>query len=176
MRVRELYPYPVIVVVAFLRVAYLVAGHQWHDIQNGIDPALRCFYCNPVNAPYGLLWWLVSLPLRFNYGLLTAIVDIVIMILIRAKTILFPVYSLMSWWLWLQAPYDVPVLWLSSLGLIGWPLAFLGPLSKLPVGAPANVWGYVLGRSFNVNDLEYYSMMGAVFLAVLVQKVREIRA
>jgi hypothetical protein len=82
---------------------------------------------------------------------------------------ILPMYGMLSFWIWLQAPYDIPILWLCLFGLVKWPLALLGPLGKLPYAAPASTWTFVLSRHYLSSDFQYYALMGIVFILVLVQ-------
>lgn len=169
MSLAQVYQYPIIIGIYLLRIEVVLQGHVWKDIQNGILPALNCFYCNPSNGPYGVLWWIISQGLRFNYAGVTTFIDFLVMVAIRNRYPVFPVYAFMSWLLWIQAPYDLPIIWITLLGLFKLPLVLLGPLTKLPVGAPVSVWHFVFSKPYNLNDLEYYGFMGIVFLAVILQ-------
>lgn len=149
---------------------------SWNgDIQNAILPGLRCWYCQPSQAPYGLLWHLISFPLSFGtpytFTLETTIGDFGAMSLIQSRKLL-GVYGFFSFWIWLQAPYDIPILWLCLFGLVKWPLAFLGPLGKLPFLAPYSTWRFVLTRHYIASDYQYYALMGIVFLSVLIASVK----
>lgn len=82
------------------------------------------------------------------------------------------VYFICSAWIWLQAPYDIPILWLTVLGLWKWPLVFLGPLAKIPfetILIAPKVWKFVTTRPFIASDFQYYLLMGCVFIAVCLQ-------
>lgn len=163
--------YPVISFLIFWIRLYYSTFFTWQDFKTLI-PNLYCFYCHaPSDSPYGILWWVVSVPLRYNYALSITFVDFFIMIIIRRQSILFPVYAFMSWWLWLQAPFDVPILWYCLLGLIDTPLVIFGALAKLPFGAPWPAQQYILTKQYNPNDIQYYSYMGIVFMWVIIQSM-----
>jgi len=162
--------------------AFLYAGFwKWNsDIGNGILPALHCWYCNPANAPYGILWYVFSVPGSFfgvtGFIAYTAIVDQLVMMYIRNYKNLYWTYLICSGWIWLQAPYDLPILWIASLGMMRakqgtWPLTLLAPLSKLPVGAPASVWNTDLTRHYLWSDYQYYVLIGIVIVAFLAQSI-----
>jgi hypothetical protein len=153
--------------LTIFRVFLQTSGfYHWNgDIQAAIIPGLQCWYCQPWQAPYGTLWHLISYPLQPNFILLTSLVDGVILFAIRNLR-MFPVYIFCSGWIWFQAPYDLPILWLSLFGLVWWPLTAMGPLGKIPLENQAALH-YVLSRPYNINDFQYYALMGVVFIAVL---------
>jgi hypothetical protein len=148
------------------------------DIQRAIIPGLQCWYCRPYEAPYGLLWHIVSVPaLLFgssqqSFITYVSLVDTVMMRAIGKRRLIIP-YSVCSVWIWLQAPYDIPILWLCLAGLVAWPLAFLGPIGKLPFLAPASVWNFVLSKPYVASDWQYYGLMGVVFISVIIQTVKD---
>lgn len=160
----------------FFALRLLFQNRLWWwngDIQTAIIPGLRCWYCQPSQAPYGILWHILSWPLVIGgtpnwYIVCSSLGDYLAMILIGSKPIL-PMYGMLSFWIWLQAPYDIPILWLCLFGLWKWPLAFLGPLGKIPYPAPASTWNFVLQRHYIASDIQYYALMGLVFILVLVQ-------
>lgn len=160
-----------------LRLAFQNVLWSWNsDIEKAIIPGLQCWYCQPSQAPYGIMWHLISYPLSLGgssylYTLGTSVGDVFAMSLLKGK--LLPVYSFFSFWIWLQAPYDIPILWLSLFGLYKWPLAFLGILGKLPVGGPYSTWNFVLQRHYIASDYQYYFFMGVVFLSVLAQSLTD---
>lgn len=161
-------------------ILYATLWHWNTDIATGILPALHCWYCVPSHAPYGILWYIFSFPggvfnLQTEFIAYTAVVDQVIMYFIRPYKNLFWAYVVCSFWIWLQAPYDLPILWIASLGMLRkgtWPLTLLAPLSKLPVGAPASVWHYVLTKPYLFSDYQYFTLMGIVILAFLAQGIK----
>jgi hypothetical protein len=156
----------------------LFSIYYWNsDIPSSIIPGLQCWYCNPSQAPYGILWYIVSylgiFPLASTTGFVAYVntIDFIVMHRITRFQLTSIIYQFFSVWIWLQAPYDLPILWLTALGLWFWPLALLGPLAKLPVGAPIQVWNFLLSKPYNVNDYQYYIFMGIVFVAVLAQRI-----
>jgi hypothetical protein len=157
-----------------LRLLFQNLFWAWNgDIQTAIIPGLQCWYCQPSQAPYGILWHIISWPLSLGetayfYTLGASLGDFLAMTLMGGKQIL-PMYGLLSFWIWLQAPYDTPICWLCLFGLVKWPLVLLGPLGKLPYLAPASTVNFVLQRHYVSTDLQYYGLMGMVFILVLVQ-------
>src|SRR5437899_4650462 len=119
------------IALPFLCLRLLFQNRLWSwngDIEKAILPGLRCWYCQPSQAPYGVLWHIISWVLSLGgtaylYTLGTAIGDYLAMALMGGKQIL-PMYGMLSFWIWLQAPYDIPILWLCLFGLVKWPLAF----------------------------------------------------
>lgn len=157
-----------------LRLIFQNRLWAWNgDIQTAILPGLQCWYCQPYQAPYGILWHILSWPLTIGrtpywYILCSSLGDYLAMSLMGGKPIV-PMYGMLSFWIWLQAPYDIPILWLCLFGLYKWPLSFLGPLGKIPYPAPASTWNFVLQRHYISSDFQYYVLMGLVFILVLVQ-------
>jgi hypothetical protein len=174
----------------FLALRLVFQNRLWtwnSDIQSAIIPGLQCWYCQPSQAPYGVLWHIISSPLALGgtpyfYTFGATLGDYLAMTLMGKKQIL-PMYGMLSFWIWLQAPYDIPILWLTLLGLLKWPLAFLGPIGKLPFGSelcgfhslpgiycyPLQTWNFALSRHYIGSDFQYYALMGMVFILVLVQ-------
>jgi hypothetical protein len=169
-------------IILFIRVWFQESLWLWNrDIQTGIIPGLQCWYCHAYDAPYGLLWHIVSVPALLlgssqqSFITYISIIDSVFMRVIGKRRLIIP-YSVCSVWIWLQAPYDIPILWLTLLGLVSWPLAFFGPIGKLPFLAPASTWSFVLSHHYLASDLQYYALMGIVFISVIVQSVTEKRS
>lgn len=156
--------------LAWFRGYLFLSHYQWNsDIPNAILPALNCWYCVPSHAPYGLLWYIVDYPLKLFYTPLITMIDYLVMVTVGRYKVVFPIYMMASGWIWLEAPYDIPILWLTLLGLVKWPLALLGPLAKLPDSGPA--WSFILSRSYATSDWIYYGLMGIVFLTVLASRI-----
>src|SRR5690242_6425763 len=143
---------------------FIVGGEGWNtDIPNAILPGLHCWYCQPYQAPYGLLWYLIDYPFSFGsptlYIELVFLTDWIVMWKIgNWKGSLL--YAIMSFWIGVQAPYDLPILWFTLLGLYRWPLVFLGPLAKLPDNLAA--WHYLLSKPYLPSDFQYYAFMAIV--------------
>lgn len=87
----------------------------------------------------------------------------------RLKGNLLIVYGFVSFWIGLQAPYDIPILWLCLLGLIAFPLTFVGLISKLPFTYDS--WQYILSKTYLFSDFQYYALMGIVFISVMFVSV-----
>lgn len=160
-----------------LRILLLLAGEQWNsDIQYGILPGLHCWYCLPQQAPYGILWHIIDFPFSLGtpglYILTVFITDFAVMQYAHKWSGIW-LYAVCSLWVGLQAPYDIPVLWLCLAGLYKRPLVFLGPLAKLPFGSEVwgwQTWRFIFSEPHPVSDYQYYGLMGIVFLAVLLSK------
>jgi hypothetical protein len=168
-------------IVHGLRAVMYAGLWTWNaDIRTGIIPALHCWYCQPANAPYGILWYALSFPGSFlgatGFIAYTAVVDQIVMMYLRNYRRLYWTYLICSFWIWLQAPYDLPILWIASFGMLRakrgtWPLTFLAVLAKLPFGAPASVWNTNFTRHYLWSDYQYYALTGIVIVAFLVQSV-----
>lgn len=166
-------------VVWFVARLWLLAGNwEWNSgTVSGILPGLHCWYCTPWQAPYGLLWHLAAWPGTLftqnssflGFTIYISIMDLWLMLLIQKTTYLYPTYLFVSGWIFLQAPWDLPVLWWTLAGLYAWPLATLGIFAKLPVGAPYSTWNYLLTKPYLNTDFQYYGLMGLVFIAVLLE-------
>ena len=155
--------------ITLVRVLLQLGGvWHWNGDIGQFPRAYGCLYCDPNNAPYGLLWYAVSYPLLSNYILLTSLIDGLLMLTISRQRI-FTVYIFCSGWIWLQAPYDLPILWLSLPGLVFWPLTFLAVIGKLPDNS--TVFHYIQNRPYSVNDFQYYALTGLVILVVAVSSL-----
>lgn len=179
------------------RFLLILAGERWNnDIPNAILPGLHCWYCGQADAPYSLLWHIISYPLAIPNSTIvfisgTFIIDYFAMAIAR-KHIGF-IYNGISIWIGLQAPYNLPILWLTLLGLKDYRLSLLGPLSKLPTGSevvltikqflpepcfdcpplpPFTIWNYVLHTGKSASDYQYYLLMIAVFIIVFIHSYR----
>jgi hypothetical protein len=163
-------------VILGLRLMFIVGGEGWNsDIPNAILPGLHCWYCVPYQAPYGLLWYLADFPFSFLgpgfYIGSVFTVDALVYHKIHNWNGSW-LYAICSFWIGLQAPYDISVLWFTLLGLYRWPLVFLGPLAKLPDNLAS--WQFLLSKPYLASDFQYYALMGIVFLSVLVSKRKNI--
>jgi hypothetical protein len=109
------------------------------DILGAIIPALQHpFQGTDWQAPYGLLWYGISelvyhaYPTPQGYVTITALVDGVLMWKIRNHRLVLVLYIFSSWYEFNQAPYNLPPMWMSLLGLWNPWAVLLGPLTKFP--------------------------------------------
>ena len=173
------------VAVAAIRLWLLAGNWSWNDgTVIGIIPGLKCWYCVAWQAPYGIIWHILSVPglifdkpspfIGFNFYI--TIVDLAVMELVKNTRLLWPTYVIFSGWIFLQAPWDLPVLWITVTGMWKWPLAFLGIVAKLPVGSEPwgwATWNYLLHKPYLATDWQYFSFMGLIFLATILEyKIR----
>lgn len=144
------------------------------DIDRAILPALREFpHQRYDQAPYGALWYLVSIPLGYHgdavtYVMLSATFNLFISTLVIILTlpfgILFVSISIFHAW---KAPWNLPILWLTLLGFISPWLLVLPILAKFPVGNfQAQWWQTRQALTWQKNPY-YYGSIALVWIVVL---------
>ena len=121
----------------FSEVNYII-NHK-SDILRAIIPALQHpFQGTDWEAPYGLLWYGISeliyhlYPTASGYVTITALLDGFLMWKIRNHRLVFLLYMFSSWCEFNEAPYNLPPMWMSLLGLWNPWGVLLGPLTKFP--------------------------------------------
>lgn len=138
------------------------------DIDRAILPALRTFpHQRYDQAPYGILWYLISKPLAFgdnalSYVFLSATVNLLVstwLLLLTSFpfTVLFFSISLLHV---VKAQWNLPILWLTLLGFI-WPWLLIVPiLAKFPVGNfQAHWWQIQQALTWQKNPYYYLSLV-----------------
>ncbi len=163
-----------IIGIAFLfyqRWVQVQSGLLAHDLSTDIA-ALKAYPNQQVwQAPYGQLWYALNLAIPHSTGLewtlWIALLDIPVSLLVLFKTWkLWLVYIAVSTLSFTSAPYNMPVLWLTSLGLFRRPSILLGPLTKIPDTIPQ--LQYVLSWSVHqIGNWWYYGLLMVWFLSVL---------
>ena len=135
-----------------------------HDLAVTI-PDIQC-WCFRARTPYGYLWYLIDYPLSYNYPLELTLVDFAVQLVIRNRSVYWPAL-VTSYFLYTAAPYDLPIMWLSLAGVYN-PLLGLGLalLAKLPDTGP--MWEFVLHKSTDVNDIEYYFLTAVPWLWITI--------
>lgn len=120
-----------------LEIDYIIAHKV--DILGAIIPALQHpFQGSDWQAPYGIIWYAISeaiyhmYPTASGYLAVTALIDAGLIWKIRNHRLVLLLYLFSSWFEYDQVPYNLPVIWMSLLGLINpWGI-LLGPLTKFP--------------------------------------------
>lgn len=123
-------------------------------------------------APYGLLWYILYYPiasspvsLSWSIFLIDQLVAVILLIKRRSLFIIYQTSSLIM----LPTYQNMIVLWflvasLYVVGVLAKTIGFLLALvTKLPVGAPAFVWNYVLFSAASIHDRQnwiYYTILG----------------
>jgi hypothetical protein len=109
------------------------------DILGAILPALQHpFQGTDWQAPYGLIWYAISegvyhlYPTPAGYVTITALVDALVMWTIRKHRLVEILYLFSSWYEFNQAPYNLPPMWMSMVGILNPWGVLLGPLTKFP--------------------------------------------
>ncbi len=149
----------------------VASGSLAHDIPWIMD-ALAHPYAK-IQVPYSIIWYGINLALPHSNGqewtLSIALIDIPVSIVILFK----------NWKLWLvyihvsllsfgSAPYNLPILWFTALGLWYAPLVLLGPITKLPFGPRFDYWTFIFNKSLQYADnYWFYGLLGVWFLSVL---------
>lgn len=149
-------------------------------------------FCNAwILSPYGLLWYgfygLLSLNPLVN--LVVAYKQMMIFLCIIDSLVFYTIlrygrngtlswlYYFSSFFFLYWAPSDLLPFWLGALALFKWPNSILSVFSKLPLGAPAYVWGYVLNLSLSTTNLGYYfnelryPLLGLWMISPVVRKL-----
>ena len=167
------------------------------EVVTAVIPALHHPWQSPWAAPYGLLWYILNIPVwrlgQAVFGwlvpsgidwMLTLLLGNLLFLWMFRKSELLASYFMTSMFLWFVVPWNLSILWLVSLGFRGSSLqrrigaVMLGVIAKLPVGAPLSVWKYdflngqeggTVGSAFVPGHLMPYAVLGAWCLAVLVK-------
>jgi len=163
-----------IIGIAFLfyqRWTQATGGLLAHDLSTDISALNNYPHQLVYEAPYGQLWYALNLSIPHSTGLewtlWIAFLDIPVSLLVLFKTWkLWLVYIIVSVLSFTSAPYNMPVLWLTSLGLFRRPSILLGPLTKIPDTIPQ--LQYVLSSSLHqIGNWWYYGLLMVWFLSVL---------
>ena len=169
------------------RIASLRYGKVPEEVELAVVPGLNDGLKTPY-LPWGVLWFLINTPLhrlRFpmisagkSWMLWLAIVDCFSFYLLIGYPILFVLYALASNVFWRRGQYNIPVLWLTVLGLFSWWFLVFAVLTKLPVGRSLNIWRMVFFSTRNSpqgegsfrkhSNWKYYGTLAVFLLMVTV--------
>jgi len=155
----------------YIRLTQVQSGLLAHDIPWIMD-ALAHPYAK-VQVPYGILWYGINLAIPHSNGsdwtLWIALLDIPVSLVFLFKNWkLWIVYIHVSALTFTSAPYNLPILWLTGLGLFYTPLIILGPLAKLPFGPRLDYWNFIFNNSLQYADnYFFYGLLGVWWLSVL---------
>jgi hypothetical protein len=125
-------------------------------------------------APYGTLWYAINLSIPHSTGiewtLWIAAIDVPVSLVFLFKNWkLWPVYIFISVLSFTSTPYNMPVLWLTGLGLFRTPLILLGPLTKIPDTIPQ--LQYIASWSVHQPDnWFYYGLLVTWWVTVLLNR------
>ena len=148
------------------------------DVERAVLPALRDFpHQRQDHAPYGIIWYIVNLPLgklsetATDYIVYTGIITGTIITL--GLTLSLPdsfilLFAGISIFNLVKAPWNCSILWLCLLGLFN-PLLLAVPiLAKLPVGNLKVEWWQTRQALFWQKNPVYWGSLVIVWLAVLI--------
>jgi hypothetical protein len=148
--------YSLVIVVTVLRmVSVLYNSPTQTELGRIIDTSVHCLYCNPGFYPHGLLWYAIVIPIAYLGNPITDMltftaIDMLILILLINNNKLFIPYFIASFYDYFVIPQNIPVLWLTLLGIYN-PIYLAFPiLAKLPVGAPYPVWSFIFTTSLHI--------------------------
>lgn len=126
-------------------------------------------------GPYSILWWILDSPAYFGYPvffgyLLT--VDLLIFYWLQRKHRGYALYWLvLTVWFTTIDPVDFFPILFSVVGRYRLWSLILGPLVKLPVGAPLSVWHWVVSDPNSLNGPENYGrylILGSVWTVSVI--------
>jgi len=170
-----------IVAVTLLRVGWILLRPLPHDVENAIMYGLRRI--GEVmrgkarvegNAPYGILWYGVNVPIakvvRYNgrsWMISLALIDSIFLWFSQTLGILgFATYVFIGTFQLIRAPWNVSIDWIILLGPISWLFLALAPVAKLPVGLPFHAFGDTGRGVFYQHNYIYYGLLGTLWLIV----------
>jgi len=126
-------------------------------------------------VPYGLIWYIINVPIvravRYNGRLwmaVLALIDIPFLGYVSQVLglVVFIAYVLIGTFQLFRAPWNASINWLIVLAPISWIFLALAPIAKLPVGLPAQVWGYTERAFGHQHNYIYYGLLGTLWLIV----------
>jgi len=171
-----------VALITALRTLWISLRPIPHDIQpaimNGLKRVVLVFKGEAKvegNAPYGIIWYGINLPLARLVGydgrrwmILLAIVD---SLFLWVSTIMglwgFLAYFSLGTFQLFRAPWNVTINWLILLGLFYWWFLPIAPIAKLPVGLPLHAFGDTGRGFFYKHNYVYYGLLGTLWLIVL---------
>ncbi len=171
-----------IISITAFRVLWISLRPLPHDVQQAIMNGLkriRLVMRREVrvegNAPYGIIWYGMNLPLGRLVGyqgrrwmILLALVD---SLFLWVSTMMgfwgFLAYLSLGTFQLFRAPWNVTINWLILLGLLYWWFLLIAPLAKLPVGLPLHAFGDTGRGFFYKHNYVYYGLLGTFWLIVM---------
>ncbi len=154
-----------------------------HDVEQAImgglkriGPVLRRETRVGGNAPYGIIWYGINLPVARLAGydgrkwmLLLALVDSPFIWLSQAMGLPgFVAYILIGTFQLFRSPWNVSIDWIIILGFFYWWLLLIAPIAKLPVGLPLGTFGDTKRGLFYRHNYVYYGLLVTLWLIVFV--------
>jgi hypothetical protein len=171
-----------------LFLGYYISG----DWTQAILPSLEAPYFNPGIVTYGALWYgimeamkAVAYPLGSLFGISHAyslagaviIFNMPVLTYLSWKHLrLLTVYAVLTYHAWFPitvwiTDWNMPIAWLTIMGLVNPLLLFLPLIAKFPVGAPLAVWQGAFHNATGMRNLLTYIPLGVLWLAVLSRHI-----
>jgi len=161
-----------------IRASLIMLGEYDVEAATAIIPGLQHPWDESWQAPYGVIWYILNIPLTWFQisGInpeqswllwLSAIDSVVIWIMRRGRfyTIFYIAISLLTF---RQAPYNMTILWITLAGIYWPPSLIIAPLAKFPIGAPPEIWQYIFSNSMqSETNWRYYALMIMLWFVVL---------
>jgi hypothetical protein len=126
-------------------------------------------------VPYGLIWYAINVPIvrAVLYSgrlwmVVLAMIDVAFLWYSSQLLglVVFVAYALIGTFQLFRAPWNTSINWLIVLAPISWIFLALAPIAKLPVGLPAQVWGYTERAIGHQHNYIYYGLLGTLWLIV----------
>jgi hypothetical protein len=126
-------------------------------------------------VPYGLIWYAINVPMvraaRYNGRLWIVVLALIDIAFLWYSSqflglVVFIAYVLIGTFQLFRAPWNVSINWLIVMAPISWIFLALAPIAKLPVGLPAQVWGYTERAIGHQHNYIYFGLLGTLWLIV----------
>lgn len=195
--IRRLLAISATLAILLWRLQYFLIFPVNHFVNDTMQPGVDQPYSwtpnhHDLNAPYGVTWivltrlvegafvWL-PFPRDVRFSLATLLIDQAFLIALsfwRGRWLL--AYAPISILQWANAPWNMPVLWVTLAGLKWIPSLALGIATKLPVGSflvshSWASWQYALsmGQTWHrgIDSWELYGTLAVLWLAILVSQL-----
>jgi len=173
----------VVVVITGIRVALIHKRPLPHDVQSAImngtsriGKVLRGEGRVEGNAPYGIIWYGINVPIArlVNYDgrkwmITLALIDSIFLWLSQGLGPMgFAACLLIGTFQLLRAPWNSSIDWIIILGLFGWWFLLLAPIAKLPFGLPFHAFGDTGRGLFYQHNYIYYGLLGTLWTIVFL--------
>lgn len=124
--------------------------------------------------PYGTLWFAINVPLMHIAGFdgrrwtyLLAVLDVAFVWLsFQLGFVGGLLYVVLSTFMLIKGPWNLSILWLTTLAIFSWIFLVLAPAAKLPIGTPVRLGRRVQGLLLHQHNYVYYSLLGVYWLFV----------
>ena len=167
-----------------LRVGLILLRPLPHDVESAIMAGLRRIRTVlkgearvEGNAPYGIIWYGMNLPIARlvqydgrRWMISLAILDTLFLWLSQSIAVqVFVAYLFIGTFQLLRAPWNVTIDWIILLSPISWIFLILAPISKLPLGLPLHAFGDTGRGIFYQHNYIYYGLLGTLWLIIFSQ-------